>query len=86
MIILEGEVRKVGIEVISNLNQDFVIDAADYAIYDSTDAEIETGVPTIEGHRVATLFNAATKGTYTVVIKYHIGAEILKANINVEVR
>lgn len=84
MVLQQGEVREVGIEVINQLGQDFSIDAAEYKII-SNDQEAESGFPTIVGHKIITLFNAAKTGEYNIIFKYHIGPEILKAKIFVEV-
>ncbi len=80
-----GEIRQVGIEVINQLQDDFVIDVAEYKVIDQNGAELEQGYPTIEGHKLITLFNANEIGRYYVVFKYHVGPEILKAKIYVEV-
>ena len=85
MLLQKGEIREVGIEVINKLGQSFTIDAADYTILKSSGEEIEKGFPMIEGVKLITLFNAIEKGRYYVIFKYHIGAEILKAKILVEV-
>lgn len=79
-----GEIREVGIEVISNIRQDFVIDAADYQIL-KDNVEVDKGLPTIDKHKILTLFSAMEKGRYVVIFKYHIGAEIFKAKVYVEV-
>lgn len=80
-----GEIREVGIEVISQLSQGFIIDAAEYEILKKDGTEIDRGFPMIENHKLITLFNASEKGLFYVTFKYHIGAEILKARILVEV-
>lgn len=80
-----GEVREVGIEVINQLGQDFSIDAADYQILKKDGIEVDKGFPMIDGHKILTLFNAKEKGVFYVMFKYHIGAEILKAKIFMEV-
>lgn len=85
MFMKHGEVRRLGIEVISTTNQDFVIEAADYSIK-KTDGEIvETGIPTIDEHKILALFSAQETGNYDCEFTYHIGPEILKANISVRV-
>lgn len=80
-----GEVREVGIEVVNQLGQDFSIDAAEYQIIREDNTEIDKGFPMISGHKILTLFNALEKGLFYVIFKYHIGAEILKAKIFMEV-
>jgi hypothetical protein len=85
MRIYEGEVRKIGIEVENAVDNNFVIDAADYVITDKDKNIITEGLPTIDGHRIFTLFSGTNKGVYQVTFKYHIGPEILKARIFVEV-
>lgn len=79
-----GEVREVGIEVVSDINQDFVIDTAEYSIV-KNDIEVDRGYPTIDNHKILTLFTAKNIGKYYVVFKYHIGAEIFKAKVHMEV-
>ena len=85
MKIQVGEIREVGIEVISRLNQEFVIDAAEYQIIKKDGTEVEKSIPTINGHKLLILFNATEKGLFYVIFKYHIGPEILKAKVLVEV-
>ena len=85
MYLQKGEIRQVGIEVISQLNQDFIIDAADFSILDSSGNVLENGTPTIEGHKIITLFSAAQAGKFYVEFTYHIGPEIIKAKIYIEV-
>lgn len=84
MFLQLGEIREVGIEVISNIRQDFVIDVAEYSVL-KDNVEVDKGYPTIKEHKILTLFSATEKGRYTVVFKYHIGAEIFKAKVYVEV-
>ena len=86
MVIFDGEVRQIGIEVISNTGQEFVIDAAEYSVEDSDGTEIENGLPAIDGHKITMLFTASGTGVFFVIFKYHIGPEILIAKIDVEVR
>ncbi len=86
MRIYQGEIRRVGIEVSSSENETFTIDAAEYRILDSDNQELEVGFPDIEDHRITTLFNASEVGIYFVIFKYHIGPEILKAKVVVEVK
>lgn len=85
MIIQQGEVREVGIEVVNQLGQDFSIDAAECSVISTDGTETEKGLPTIDGHKLLTLFSATEKGRYYIIFKYHIGPEILKAKIYVEV-
>lgn len=80
-----GEIREIGIEVVSDIKQDFVIDTAEYSIIDSVNNEIDRGYPTIDNHKILTLFPANNLGKYYVIFKYHIGAEIFKAKVYVEV-
>lgn len=86
MYLNKGEVRQVGIEVLSQLNQDFVIDAADFSIIKGSEETVETGTPTIDGHKIVTLFSAQQSGSYYVEFTYHIGPEIMKAKVYLEVR
>lgn len=85
MRIYEGEVRMIGIEIENTLDNNFVIETADYTITDKNKNIIEQGFPTIEDHRIVVLFSGTEKGVYQVTFKYHIGPEILKARILVEV-
>ncbi len=85
MTFMQGEIRQIGIEITNVAGQDFVIDAAEYEILDTEGNQIERGYPTINGHKILTLFNASQKGSFYVFFKYHIGPEILKAKIFVEV-
>lgn len=89
MILEKGEVRQVGIEVINCLTEDFVIEAADYTIIkeinNNQSIEVETGIPIIDKHKILVIFDASEKGTFYVWLKYHIGPEIYKAKILVEV-
>lgn len=79
-----GEVREIGIEVTSDIKQDFVIDVAEYQVL-KDNVEVDRGYPTIDGHKILTLFNANELGKFYVSIKYHIGPEIFKAKVYVEV-
>lgn len=85
MTLLQGEVRQVGIEVISNKAQTFIIDNADYMI-DNLNGQIDSGGATIDGHKILTLFSATTPGSHSILFTYRIGAEIFKAKIYVEVK
>lgn len=85
MVIQQGEIRQVGIEVINQLGQDFEIEAAEYEIVKGDGTRVEYGFPMIEDKKILTLFNGANKGRFYVIFKYHIGPEILKAKILVEV-
>lgn len=87
MTINKGEVRQVGIEVVSQLAQDFIIETADYRILKKDGTEIENGISTIDEHKILTIFSAATldPGQYYCEFTYRIGPEILKAKICVEV-
>lgn len=85
MYIRKGEVRKIGIEVTSQLNQDFVIETADFIITKITGEVLEQGISTIEEHKILTLFSAQEIGKYCCEFTYRIGPEILKAKIYVEV-
>jgi hypothetical protein len=86
MYLNKGEVRKIGIEVISQLNQDFVIETADFIITKITGEVLEQGIPTIEGHKIITLLSATEIGKYCCEFTYRIGPEILKAKVYAEVR
>ncbi len=85
MIIKQGEVRRLGIEVISTAGQDFMIEAADYMIKNKDDEIVDKGVPTIDNHKLIALISAKEKGNYYCEFTYHIGSEILKASIFVQV-
>lgn len=84
MIFQKGEVKKIGIEVISQINQDFVIEGADYKII-KEGTEVESAVATIEGHKILALFSAQEIGKFHCEFTYRIGPEILKAKIYLEV-
>jgi hypothetical protein len=84
--VLTGEVRQVGIEVISTISQSFTISTADYSIENRTTGEISsTGTATIDGNKILTLFTGSAPGKYQVVFTYRIGPEILKAIVYVDV-
>lgn len=85
MILQEGEVREVGIEIINQTCKDFIIDAAEYKIINKDKEILEEGFATINTNKILLLFNATKKGEFSVIFKYHIGPEILKAKIYVEV-
>lgn len=85
MLLKQGEVRQIGIEVINQLNQDFIIDAADFNVLDSNEQILESGVPAIDGHKILTLFSAQKVGKYYVQFKYHIGPEIMISKVYIEV-
>lgn len=86
MTLLIGEVRQIGIEVTSNIKQEFVIESADYKIIKSDGTIIESGVATIEDKKILTLFSANASGDFYCEFTYRIAAEILKAKIRILVR
>ncbi len=83
MTFLSGEVRNVGIEVVSKVHQDFVIENAEYSIIKPTGEIIETGIATIDDKKIVTLFAANNRGNYYCEFTYRIGSEILKAKISI---
>lgn len=85
MVVYLGEIREIGIEVINKLSEDFVIEAAEYQITKKDGTEIEKGYPSIDNHKLLALFNAIEKGPFYIIFKYHIGPEILKSKVLVEV-
>lgn len=85
MILTQGEVREIGIEVVSQVKQDFIIEAADYVITKTDGTTIESGTATIDGRKILTLFSAQEVGKFYVWFIYRIGPEILKAKIYLEV-
>ena len=85
MQLAHGEVRKIGIEVKSQLDQDFLIETADFNISKITGELVEQGTPTIDNHKIIALFSAAECGNFYCEFTYRIGPEILKARIYVEV-
>lgn len=83
----QGEVREIGIEVISQVEQDFTIETADFVIVNANDnTQIENGTATIDDKKILTMFSAANIGSYYCIFTYRIGPEILKAKIYVEVK
>jgi hypothetical protein len=93
VIVTKGEVREVAIEVINEHKDQFIIETANYEIINLLSsfqglptAVIETGVATIEGHTISTLFSASQFGNYNVIFTYRIGPEILIAKVYVEVK
>lgn len=86
MLLQKGEVRIVGIEVISQVQQDFIIEGAEFAITQKEGVVIEKGVATVDGHKIFTLFSANETGRYLCEFTYRIGPEVLKAKVIVEVR
>lgn len=85
MLFSKGEVRQVGIEVINQLGQDFIIETADYEILKSNGDSIEKGTATIDGHRILTLFSANDTGNFYCIFTYRIASEILKAKVYIQV-
>ncbi|QZY56722.1 hypothetical protein [Crassaminicella profunda] len=85
MVFNQGEVRKIGIEVMSEIQQDFVIESADYEISNQRGEIVETGVATIEEHKILTLFSAIEKGRWCCEFTYRIGPEIIKAKLSIAV-
>lgn len=81
-----GEVRKIGVTVSSASGETFTVDGADYAITERSGEQVDSGYPTIDGHRVLTLFSAARAGVYQCEFTLRIGPEILKHTITIEVR
>lgn len=85
MLVRLGEVREVGIKVLSRLKEDFVIDVASYEIVNSNNEIVDDGFVVINGHILSILFTGSEKGNFNVIFKYHIGPEIIKAMVKVEV-
>jgi hypothetical protein len=85
VIIRKGEVRQIGIEVLSQVKQDFVITSADYKITDINGNEVENGSAMVDNKRISTLFSGLNIGAFYCDFIYRIGPEILKARIYVEV-
>jgi len=85
MYIKRGEVKEIGIEVINQLGETFIIEAAEYQITKKEGTEIEKGIPSIEDHKLTALFSATQKGEFYMIFKYHIATEIIKAKVFVEV-
>lgn len=82
----QGEIREIGIEVISKSEQNFTIDAADFETTQAGQTQVlDSGLPTIDGHQISTLFSASTPGKFNVTITYTIGPEKFKAKLYVEV-
>ena len=79
MVIYQGEVRLIGIEIINRHRQEFEIEAAEYEILGIDGTRIDHGCPTIDGKKIMTLFTGVEKGMFRIMFKYHIGPEILKA-------
>jgi hypothetical protein len=85
MILTEGEVREVGIEVINQAGDDFEISTANYVIYTRDETSVTSGTATIDDHKILTLFSANTQGQFFVEFTYQIASETLKAKVFVEV-
>lgn len=85
MVVNKGEVRKVGIEVISQIGETFVIETADYKILKADGTVLENGVASIDGNTIITLFSAQETGQFVVVFTYRIGAEILIGKVFIKV-
>lgn len=85
MVFDEGEIRKVGLEVFNNLKQDFVIDTAEFELFDDHGVSLDKGLLTINGHEIMTLFHAVKKGKYLMVFRYTIGVEKLIDKISIQV-
>lgn len=84
MIFDSGEIRSVGIEVVSKCNNQFAIDTAEFVI--TKDSEVvEQGKAVIDGHKLIMLFHAAEKGRYKVMFIYTIADEKLIDYVNIEV-
>lgn len=83
----QGEVREIGIEVLSQVEQDFTIETADFEIVSTNDnTQIENGTATIDDKKILTMFSATNIGSYNCIFTYRIGPEILKAKVYVEVK
>jgi hypothetical protein len=82
----KGEIRIIGIEVVSNsrCNNFFVIDTAEFYVT-KDDKVVDRGQCPIDGHKLVMLFNAEEKGRYKVVFTYTIAAEKLIDSVSVEV-
>jgi hypothetical protein len=86
MTINKGEVRQIGIEVISQVKQDFIIENAEYRIISRDGTLVEKGVASVEGHKILTLISGSSAGVFYCEFTYRIGPEILKAKVLVEVK
>lgn len=86
MTLLVGELRQIGIEITSNIGQDFIIESADYTIIKADGTIVENGAATIEDKKILTLFSANTGGNFFCEFTYRIASEILKAKVRILVR
>lgn len=85
MIFDKGEIRSVGIEVVSNdCCSSFVIDTAEYYVT-KDDKVVDRGQCAIDGHKLIMLFNAEEKGRYKIIFTYTIAEEKLIDDVTVEV-
>lgn len=85
MVFNKGEIRRVGIEVFNNIKQDFIIDTADYELFNERGDLLDSGLLTINGHVLTTLFFANESGKYRFSFRYTIGVERLIDNIYIQV-
>jgi hypothetical protein len=76
-----GETRRIGIELYSIFGSDFEIDFAEYAVFNSVQEIIKTGICRIEDKKITMLFIADEIGLFNVVFTIHIKDETLKAKI-----
>ena len=80
-----GETRRIGIELYSIFGSDFEIDFAEYAVFNSVQEIIKTGICRIEDKKITMLFIANEIGWFNVIFTIHIKDEILKAKIPIRV-
>lgn len=81
----KGEVRQVGVEFASSVNDSFVISGADFEVVDSKGATVINGSAQVTDKKVLTLFSASEEGEFTVSFKVHIASEIYKPQVSVKV-
>lgn len=84
MILEKGEIRTIGIEVISKKGNPFVIDTAECEVL-LKDETVEKNLCTIDGHKILTLFHAEQEGRYKLMFIYTIAEEKLIDIVTIEV-
>ena len=80
----KGEIRTVGIEVVSRVGNQFVIDTAECTV--SLEGEVlDKSICTIDGHKILTLFHAEQEGRHKLIFSYTIAEERLIDIVTIEV-
>jgi len=87
MRFIQGENKEVGIKIVSRTNVPFIIRNATFELktWDTHIVEAQ-GIAIVDEKTISAIVSPINKGTYTLTFTYEIALEILKADVQIEVR